>query len=235
MTMRATTVRFSEDLWQLLEREAARDGVSAAQFVRDATLLRIGNLAGRRRDPATQASVRELAECLTRQSRRPAVAAPERLKALRETGLLDSAPEAEFDRLTALVRRVLNAPVALISLVDDQRQFFKSQDGLPEPLATERQTPLSHSFCQYVVRDCEPLIVSDAREHPVLRDNPAVSELGVIAYAGIPLVVGGHALGSLCAVDYRPRLWTTDQIEVLADLANLTVTQITVACVKGSS
>jgi hypothetical protein len=227
MTMRATTVRFSDDLWELLELEASRDGVSAAQFVRDATLLRIGILTGRRGDSAGQASVLEMAENGRRRSRLSPAGDPRRLKALRQSGLLDSPPAEEFDRITELVRRVLAVPVALISLVDEERQYFKSHAGLPEPWAARRQTPLSHSFCQYAVQSGEPLVVADAREHPLLKDNLAIPDLGVIAYAGVPLITeDGHALGSLCAIDHKPRFWTAEQIEVLSALAKLTLGEI---------
>lgn len=230
VTMRATTVRFSEDLWDLLELEARRDGVSAAQFVRDSTLLRIGMLAGRRGDAAAQASVQDLAQQARRRSRTTNGDDPRRLRALRATGLLDSPPQPAFDRLTALVRRILAVPVALISLIDEDRQFFKSQCGLAEPWATERETPLSHSFCRHVVESRAPLVVPDAREHPVLKDNLAVPDMGVVAYAGVPLITDeGYALGSLCAIDNEPRFWTSDQVELLSDLAELTVTEIKVA------
>lgn len=77
-----------------------------------------------------------------------------------------------------------------------------------------RQTPLTHSFCQHAVLSGEPVIVHDARQHPVLKDNPAVP-LGVVAYAGIPLVTpDGLVLGSFCAIDTKPREWTPEQIEV---------------------
>lgn len=230
MTMRATTVRFSEDLWDLLEVEAERDGVSAAQFVRDSTLLRIGMLAGRRGDAAAQTTVQDLAQQGRRRGRGAPADDAKRLRALRATGLLDSPPTEAFDRLTDLVRRVLAVPVALISLVDADRQFFKSQTGLGEPWASQRETPLSHSFCQYPVRSREPLVVPDAREHPVLRDSLAIPDLGVVAYAGVPLITDeGHALGSLCAIDTRPRFWTSEQIALLTDLARLTVTEMRVA------
>jgi hypothetical protein len=235
MPMRATTVRFSEDLWQLLELEAERDGVSAAQFVRDSTLLRIGSRAGRRGDSAVQSTVAELARQTPRRAAPSATADPARLAALRATRLLDSPAEPGFERLTDLARRVLAVPVALISLVDADRQFFKSQQGLPEPWASGRETPLSHSFCQYVVRDREPLVVSDAREHPVLRDNLAVPEMGVVAYAGVPLITDeGYALGSLCAIDAKPRHWTAEQVELLGDLAQLTMQQIKLRTVTGA-
>src|SRR5262245_3410184 len=128
-----------------------------------------------------------------------------RLEALRRTRLLDSPPEETFDRLTRLAAAVLKVPVALVSLVDGERQFFKSQCGLTEPLLSARQTPLSHSFCKHAVGSREPLVVEDARTDPVLQSNPSVSQYGIIAYAGIPLITSdGHALGSFCVIDSRP-------------------------------
>lgn len=143
-----------------------------------------------------------------------------RLRALRDTGVLDSHTELVFDRLTGLVRRLLGVPVSLVSLVDRHRQFFKSAIGLPEPWASARETPLSHSFCKHVVGDDTPLLVADAREHPMLRDNAAITELSVVAYAGMPLrTPEGHVLGSLCAIDSSPRVWSDDELATLADLA----------------
>ena len=150
-----------------------------------------------------------------------------RLAALRRTALLDTPPEEAFDRLTRLATQVLRVPVALVSLVDGDRQFFKSGVGLHEPLASLRQTPLSHSFCKHTVASGEPLVVSDAREDRLVKDNPAVSELGVIAYAGIPLTTTeGFTLGTFCVVDDRPRAWTEEDIEVLRGLAASVMTEI---------
>ncbi len=143
-----------------------------------------------------------------------------RLSALQRLGLLDTPPEAAFDRLTRLACRVLRTPVGLVSLVDQNRQFFKSCVGLPEPFASARQTPVSHSFCQHVVATGKPLIVEDARTNPLVQLNPAVEELGIVAYAGIPLVTSeGHAIGSFCVIDSRPRSWSFDDIEMLQELA----------------
>jgi hypothetical protein len=151
----------------------------------------------------------------------------ERLAALQRTGLLDSPYEEVFDRLTRLVSKSLGAPVALISLVDADRQWFKSAVGLPEPWASRRETPLSHSFCRHVVASGEPLVVTDARAHPLVRTNRAVTELGVVAYAGIPLVTSdGHALGALCTIDGQPREWTAEQLEILGDLAAAVIAEI---------
>src|SRR5258706_97995 len=150
-----------------------------------------------------------------------------RLAALRRTSLLDTPPEEAFDRLTRLATRALHVPVALVSLVDGDRQFFKSCVGLQEPLATLRQTPLSHSFCRHAVASGQPFLVSDARLNPLVRDNPAVSELGVIAYAGIPLTTSeGQTLGSFCVVDDRPHEWTEEEVEVLRSLAASVMTEI---------
>jgi signal transduction histidine kinase len=150
-----------------------------------------------------------------------------RLQALQATELLDTPPEPLFDLITRLAARAVNVPVVLISLVDSDRQFFKSQVGLPTPWAERRQTPLSHSFCQYVAALGEPLVVEDAREHPLVRDNCAVSELGVIGYAGMPLTTtDGFTLGSLCAIDTKPRHWTASELELLRDFARQVMSEI---------
>jgi formate hydrogenlyase transcriptional activator len=150
----------------------------------------------------------------------------ERLAALRQTSLLDTPPEEAFDRLTRLATTLLRVPVALVSLVDADRQFFKSSVGLPEPLASLRQTPLTHSFCKHVVASGEPLIVSDIRGS-TFKDNPSVFGIGEIAYTGIPLTTTeGHALGSFCVADARPRTWTEEEIEILRSLASSVMTEI---------
>jgi GAF domain-containing protein len=236
--MRATTVRFSDDLWGLLEQEAAGAGVSAAQFVRDATVMRIAYFMGRRGDAGLDATLDRLgvpspasatggsvsAEVLA------AVRDPERLRALRATGLVGSPAQENFDRHARIAAEALDAPVALVSLVDEDGQFFKSCLGLPEPWSSRRGTPLSHSFCQHVVAAREPLIVEDAREHPELRENLAIRDLDVIAYAGMPLVDNeGHVLGTLCAIDHKPRKWTQRQVNLLRDVAAAVTREIELA------
>jgi Stage II sporulation protein E (SpoIIE)/GAF domain len=145
---------------------------------------------------------------------------PARLRALRDTALLDSPAESVFDRLTELAARALGVPVALVSLVTDDRQFFKSQCGLSGPVAEERGSPLSHSFCQHVVVDRAPLVVSDAREDARVAANLAIPDLGVVAYAGFPLVArAGHVVGSFCAIDTQPRHWSERDLELLEGLA----------------
>jgi GAF domain-containing protein len=245
MPMRATTVRFGDALWNLVEREANREGVSAAQYIRDATILRTAYAMGQRGDPDFEIAIDRAAgrpeaaddAPVDARARRhalldaaAAVKDGERLEALHATGLLDSDVSPSFDRLARLAAHVLHAPVALVSLVDSDRQFFKSCLGLPEPWASRRESPLTHSFCQHAVATREPLLVSDARDHPVLRDNLAIRDMGVIAYAGIPLInADGHALGTLCVIDSQPRHWTTHQIQLLSDLAASVVTEISLA------
>lgn len=152
---------------------------------------------------------------------------PQRLELLRKTQLLDAPVDEAFDRLTRLASKLLGVPVSLVSLVDEERQFFFSQVGLGEPWASARETPLSHSFCQYVVEDEAPLVIPDAREDERLRDNLAIPDLGVIAYAGMPLrLSSGEVLGSFCAIDSEPHGWADDEIAVLHDLATAVVTEI---------
>jgi GAF domain-containing protein len=152
---------------------------------------------------------------------------PARLGALRHLFLLDSPPSRSFDRLTQLAAQLLEAPVSLVTLVDADRQFFLSSAGLPEPLQSARQTPIDLSICQHAVVEGRPLIVGDTRSHPLLADNPAVTQMGVAAYAGIPLVVAeGHAVGTLCVLDFVVRDWTADQLAILAHLADITMDEM---------
>ncbi|WP_315721737.1 MULTISPECIES: HWE histidine kinase domain-containing protein [unclassified Bradyrhizobium] len=153
--------------------------------------------------------------------------APDRLAALLQTELLDSPPEPGFDRVTRLTTRLLQAPAAIIALVDRDRQFFKSSMGLCEPWASLRETPLSHSFCQHVVTSAQPLVISDANQHPLVKDNLAVPVLGVIAYLGVPLKLpSGEVIGALCAIDHEPRPWSEDDVAQLTELSEIVMDEI---------
>jgi DNA-binding CsgD family transcriptional regulator len=157
----------------------------------------------------------------------PAVISAERLAALQRTELLDTLPELEFDRVTRLACRLLGTEVALLSLIGADRQFFKSSCGLPEPWASARQTPLSHSFCQHVVASEKYLAIEDARTEPLVADNPSVSELGVIAYLGVPVSApNGRILGSFCAIAPKPRAWSKYDIALMLDLSGIVESEI---------
>lgn len=157
----------------------------------------------------------------------PENTAGSRVATLYDTQLMDSGPEERFDRLTRLVAMTLSVPVVLVSLVDTRRQFFKSTYGLPEPWSSDRETPLSHSFCQHVVERASPLVINDASADPLVCDNLAVRDLDVQAYLGIPLrTQNGYVLGSLCAIDSHPRQWTEKEQAILAEFARLVEDQI---------
>lgn len=148
------------------------------------------------------------------------------LQTARACKLLDTPPEASFDRLTRLAGRLLGVKVSMVTVMDKNRQFFKSARGLPEPWMSRRETPLSHSFCQHVVARSQPLIVQDARQHETLQHNLAVSDLGVVAYLGVPLALKGVAFGALCVIDQEARNWSQEDLEALQDLAQNVVTEI---------
>ena len=180
-------------------------------------------------DRELTAALREMLKEATpiMQAPQSAISDPERISVLEETGVMDFSPSEEFDEISKLTAKILRVPVALVSLVDEDRQFFLSQHGLVEPWATMRETPLSHSFCQWVVAGKEPLVVQDAREHAVLANNLAVKNIGVIAYAGQPITAGNkQVIGSMCAIDGHPRSWTLDELATLRDIAQLTESYI---------
>ena len=146
---------------------------------------------------------------------------------------LAAASDPAFERFVRLVRRQLGVPVALVSLVDREQQVFPGAQGLPEPWQTTRRTPLSHSFCQHVVTGASPLVIEDARVDPRAEGNLAVPELGVVAYAGMPLTdADGRVIGSLCAIDSRPRRWSDDDLAVLADLADACSSELHLRAVR---
>ena len=158
---------------------------------------------------------------------RAALADPARLAALRATGAALPAPDPAFDRLTALAVRLLTVPAALVSLVAEDRQLFPGSIGLPPAWQRARQTPLSHSFCQYHLPGGDEFAVEDARVDPVLHDNLAVRDLDVVAYLGVPLRTStGQVLGAFCVLDSRPRRWTAAERETVRALAHAATTEL---------
>jgi serine phosphatase RsbU (regulator of sigma subunit) len=144
------------------------------------------------------------------------------------TSALAVGADAMFDRYARMVRRVLKVPVATVTLVESDRQVYSGLAGdLPEPWRSTRETPLSHSICQYVVRDRASLVVRDAREDERLLGNRAIPELGVVAYAGWPITdAGGDVVGSLSVVDHEPREWEAEELATLEDLATACSTEL---------
>jgi GAF domain-containing protein/DNA-binding CsgD family transcriptional regulator len=150
-----------------------------------------------------------------------------RLSELFRLRLLDTPCEEPFDRLTRFAARLLQAPISLISLVDDQRQFFKSAFGVPAAWALHRQSPVTDSFCQHVVTRGEPLAIEDARRHPLVRDNAVLAALKLRSYLGMPLTTAsGATIGSFCVIDRRPRLWTSDDQLTMLELSASVMTEI---------
>jgi diguanylate cyclase (GGDEF)-like protein/PAS domain S-box-containing protein len=142
-----------------------------------------------------------------------------RLAALDRLGL-SARPDPALDLLAGVVARQLSVPVVLVSLLNSQWEYFPGYAGPAGPLADSRKLPLTHSICLHVVDRQGPLVVSDTRLDPLVADNRAVADLGVIAYLGMPLIdLDDQYLGALCAVDLEPRAWTAAEIELMASLA----------------
>lgn len=136
------------------------------------------------------------------------------------SALLPARRDESFERFARVAQRHLGVPLALVSLVSQEGQVYPGAAGLPPDIDESRHTPLTHSFCKYVVADRSPLIVDDARRVALLKDNPAIPELDVIAYAGYPLLDDTNAVvGSMCVIDHVPRRWTADELALLEDLA----------------
>jgi PAS domain S-box-containing protein len=140
----------------------------------------------------------------------------ERLRALRSLGLLDTPPEERFDRVTRTAQRLLGAPIALITLVDADRLWFKSRQGTSAVQADKKA-----AFCAHAIQSDEPLIVSDTRDDGRFSSNEMVcGEPFLRAYAGVPLhAAGGHRVGTLCVFDREPHVFTQEELGVLRDLA----------------
>ena len=151
----------------------------------------------------------------------------ERLAELEGLNLLDTASEADFDQVTARLTRLFNVPMALITLVDKNRQWFKSQAGLPADLAEARSTSRDISLCGHVIAKDEVLIVRDLARDPRFANNPFVKENGLRFYAGVPLRgPNGFPIGSLCILDTKPREMTSQEQELLKMIAGDLMDQI---------
>ncbi len=146
-----------------------------------------------------------------------------RLKVLWQYDLLDTVPEEVFDELTSLAALICDAPIALISLVDEDRQWFKAKFGV-----TLNETSRDVSFCAHAILQPDLMVVPDASRDQRFKKNPlVVSDPKIRFYAGAPLVTpDGHALGTLCVIDQKPRRLTDRQKEALLLLARHVMTQL---------
>lgn len=148
----------------------------------------------------------------------PTAREQERIALLHALRLLDSPPEEAFDRITRLIARVLDVPIAVVSLVDTDRQWFKSRVGLDAS-----ETSRDVAFCAHTILDDEPMVITDALKDPRFFDNPLVTGFPNIRfYAGASILSStGLALGTLCLIDTKPRLLNAEDVQVLKDFADL--------------
>ena len=155
----------------------------------------------------------------------------ERVAALTRYNILDTEFEEIFDRITLMAKSMFGTPIALISLVDSTRQWFKSSIGLDA-----RETPRDQAFCGYALLQPEPLIVEDATKDPRFADNPLVtSDPHIRFYAGAQLVThDGHMLGTLCIIDRAPRQFLDVDVKLLKDLAKLAMNEIELKLIKST-
>ncbi len=139
----------------------------------------------------------------------------DRLATLDSLNILYSPAEERFDRITRITRRVFDAPVALVSLVSQDKQWFKSNQGL-----ADSETPREISFCGHAILQREPLIVQNAEKHPDFADNPLVTSGPQIrVYSGCPVYYEGTPLGTLCVIDMVPREFKPSDVDALKSLA----------------
>ena len=150
----------------------------------------------------------------------------ERLKTLRSLSILDTPSEERFDRITRMARRLFNVPIALISLIDEDRQWFKSCMGLDV-----RETARDISFCGHAILTEGVMVVADANVDKRFSDNPLVlNEPNIGFYAGCPVhALNGQVLGTLCLIDTKPRPFSEEDVEMLRDLALIVESEIAIA------
>ncbi len=148
-----------------------------------------------------------------------------RLAALKALNILDTQSEESLDRVTRLAKYLFDVPISLISLVDEDRQWFKSCIGLDV-----KETPRDISFCGHAILDDEPLVICDALDDPRFADNPLVLNTPKIRfYAGYPIKLSeGVRIGTLCIIDIKPRDFSSEDTQALKDLALITQREISI-------
>jgi len=151
---------------------------------------------------------------------------PERLLALQSTTLLDTPREETFDRLCRLAARILDVPLTIVSLVDNKRQFFKADYGLPHPFRETRNLPIDFSLCRYTMAG-DAIISNDAFKDPFLKCHPSTIPWGIGSLIVLPLITPeGHVLGTFCCIQPTPREWSDFDHEVMKELTASIMTEI---------
>lgn len=140
----------------------------------------------------------------------------ERIDFVNSLKLLDTLPEDEFDMLTQMASKYLNAPVSMFSILDNRRQWLKSKVGIEV-----RETPIDISFCSHAIQQTDLYVIENADEHPLFAKNPLVTaeENAIKFYTGVPIIIEGkYAIGTLCIIDYVPRVLSVEEKELLINL-----------------
>ena len=155
---------------------------------------------------------------------------PQRAAAVRRMVPLYRPPSIVYDRLTSLAAHLLEAPLALLTLVEPDRQFLVASHGIPADLEAARQTPIEYSICQFAVATGRPLVIADTASAAFLVDHPAITEFGIASYAGVPLITSdGWPVGALCVLDVATREWNDHQMAHLAFLAGVCMDEMRLA------
>ncbi|TFE01625.1 EAL domain-containing protein [Jeotgalibacillus salarius] len=149
-----------------------------------------------------------------------------RLKEIERLNILDTPAEERFDRITRIIKENFHVPICFISIIDDQRQWFKSCIGLPEPVQTTREAPREQTLCDYVIQQKEPLIIESLAAHPEETIQAFFKMSGLQFYAGIPISSQGEIIGTLCITDYLPRTFNDHQIQMLKDYTKWVETEL---------
>ncbi|RAZ84173.1 sensor domain-containing diguanylate cyclase [Mesorhizobium hawassense] len=151
------------------------------------------------------------------------LAEAERLDALNRFDVIDTPREEAFDRITRLIRNIFDLPVAIVSMIDGHRQWYKAYEGLEN-----REVSRDQTFCKYTMQDLMPLVVPDARDDARFARNPMVTAAPQVRfYAGVPLrTTDGHNIGTICAIGFEPRAFSQRESAILSDLAALAMDEL---------
>ena len=150
----------------------------------------------------------------------------DRLKALNITGLLDSPPEEDFDRLVKLTSTLINVPVVMITLVAEDRHYYKSMEGIDPSMPRCSTTPFK-SFCQHAVVTDKMVVINNIHNEPIVSDDERENPLNLVAYLGIPLrTPDNQPIGSLCVIEHKPRTWSDKDKKLLQEMGQLVMKEI---------